>query len=60
MEAEVSLERAQLAFLEEESRRYSFTMDELAAYLLHLRLLERRQRLDRGRGRAMLKEIAAL
>lgn len=60
MEAEVSLDGARLAFLTRESPRYSFTIDELAAYLLQLQLLERHQRLDRQRGRALLKEVAAL
>lgn len=60
MEAEISLDRARLAFLEGESRRYSFAMDELVAYLLQLRLLERHQRLNPQRGRSLLKEVAAL
>ena len=60
MEAEVSLDVARLAFLTRESPRYSFAMDELVAYLLQLRLLERHQRLDPRRGRALLKEVAAL
>jgi hypothetical protein len=60
MEAEVSLDAARLAFLTRESPRYSFTMDELVAYLLHLRLLERHQRLDPQRGRTLLKAVGAL
>jgi hypothetical protein len=60
MEAEVSLDVARLAFLTRESPRYSFTMDELVAYLLQLRLLERHQHLDPQRGRALLREVAAL
>jgi hypothetical protein len=60
MEAEVSLDRARLDFLTRESPRYSFALDELVAYLLHLRLLERHRRLDPQRGRALLKEVAAL
>ena len=60
MEAEVSLDAARLAFLTRESPRYSFAMDELVAYLLHLRLLERHQRLDPQRGRTLLKAVGAL
>lgn len=60
MEAELLLDRARLAFLAGESPRYSFTMDELVAYLLHLRLLERHQRLDPQRGRTLLKAVGAL
>ena len=60
MAAEVSLDRARLAFLAGESPRYSFAMDELVAYLLQLRLLERHQQLDRQRGRTLLKAVGAL
>jgi len=60
MEAEISLDAARLAFLERESPRYSFAMDELVAYLLHLRLLERHQQLDPQRGRGLLKAMGAL
>ncbi len=60
MAAEVALDRARLAFLESESPHYSFAMDELAAYLLQLRLLERHQHLDPQRGRVLLKEVAVL
>ena len=60
MEAEVSLDVARLAFLTRESPRYSFALDELVAYLLQLRLLERHQRLDRQRGRTLLKAVGAL
>ena len=60
MEAEVSLDVARLAFLTRESPRYSFAMDELVAYLLHLRLLERHQQLDPQRGRTLLKAVGAL
>jgi hypothetical protein len=35
-------------------------MDELVAYLLQLRLLERHQPLDRQRGRTLLKAVGAL
>jgi len=60
MEAELALDRARLAVLVEWSPRYSFALDELVAYLLQLRLLERHQRLDGQRGRALLKAVAAL
>jgi hypothetical protein len=60
MDAEVALDAARLAFLTRESPRYSFAMDELVAYLLHLRLLERHQRLDPQRGRTLLKAVGAL
>jgi hypothetical protein len=60
MEAEELLEQARLEFLDREAPRYSFAVDELAAYLLKLRLLERRQGLDPEKGRALLREAAAL
>ena len=60
MAAEAALDVARLAFLAGETPRYSFAMDELVAYLLQLRLLERHLRLDPLRGRALLKEVAAL
>lgn len=60
MEAEVSLDRARLAFLAGQSPRYAFTIDELVAYLLQLRLLERHLRLDGQRGRELLRVVAAL
>ena len=60
MEAEVSLDAARLAFLTRESPRYSFALDELVAYLLQLRLLERHRLLDRQRGRTLLKAVGAL
>jgi hypothetical protein len=60
LEAEMALDRARLAFLEKETPRYAFTLDELVAYLLRLQVLERYQRLDPERGRALLKEVATL
>lgn len=60
MEAEISLDAARLAFLKRESPRYTFALDELVAYLLHLRLLERHRRLDPQRGRTLLKTVGAL
>ncbi len=59
METEFDLDLSRFAFLEQESPRYSFTRDELVAYLLQLRLHERRRRWDRQRGRALLEEIVA-
>lgn len=60
MEAEELLEQARLEFLDREAPRYSFAMDELAAYLLKLRLLERRQGRDPGKGLSLLREATAL
>jgi hypothetical protein len=60
MEAEELLERARLDFLERENPRYSFSVDELVAYLLKLRLLERHRRMDPEKGRALLRGVAAL
>lgn len=60
MEAEVSLDRSRLAFLAERTPRYSFAPDELVAYLLQLRLLERQRLLDPQRGRTLLRAVAAL
>jgi len=59
MEAEEILDGRRLDFLDEESPRYAFTVDELVAFFLKLRLLERRQRLDPGKGRALLRQAAA-
>lgn len=60
MEAEQILDEGRLAFLDDAALRYSFTMDELAAYFLKLRLLERRRRWDPARGREFLAQAAAL
>jgi hypothetical protein len=60
MEAEALLDERRLDFLDRESPRYAFTVDELAAYLLKLRLLERWQRQDPERGRALIREAASL
>jgi hypothetical protein len=60
MEAERLLDQGRLEFLDREAPRYSFTVDELAAYLLKLRLLERQRRQDPARGRELLRQAATL
>jgi hypothetical protein len=60
VEAELLLERARLDFLDAEDPRYSFSMDELVAYLLKLRLLDRRARLEPEAGRSLLRQAVAL
>ena len=60
MEAERLLEQGRLEFLDREAPRYSFTVDELAAYLLKLRLLERQRRHEPARGRELLRQAASL
>lgn len=60
MQAEETLDERRLDFLDEESPRYTFTVDEVVAYLLKLRLLERWQRLDPEKGRALVSQVATL
>ena len=60
LDAEELLERARLEFLQREAAPYSFSADELVSYLLRLRLLERRRRLDPEKGREILRQAAAL
>jgi len=60
VEAELLLERARLDFLDAEDPRYSFSLDELVAYLLKLRLLDRRARLEPEAGRSLLRRAVAL
>ncbi|MFZ2957319.1 MAG: DUF2764 family protein [Candidatus Ozemobacteraceae bacterium] len=60
LDAERALDGARMAFLEEHGDRYGFSTEELIAYLLKLRLLQRYHRLDQTRARQLLREVAGL
>ncbi|MCK8603652.1 DUF2764 domain-containing protein [Desulfoferrobacter suflitae] len=60
MMGERILDQARMDFIEAESRRYTFNIDELAAYFLKLGLLTRHARLDRQQGLDILEEVIAL
>lgn len=54
------LDQARMDFIEAESRKYSFSIDELAAYFLKLSLLTRHAQLDRQEGIKILEEVTTL
>jgi hypothetical protein len=54
------LDEARMKFIDEESRHYSFTIDELVAYFLKLGLLSRHARLSRDEGVKVLEEVTTL
>jgi hypothetical protein len=60
MVGEKILDQARMDFIEAESRRYSFSIDELAAYFLKLSLLTRHAQMDRQEGIKILEEVTAL
>lgn len=60
MIGEKILDQARMDFIERESRRYSFGIDELAAYFLKLSLLNRHAQMDRQEGIKILEEVTAL
>lgn len=60
MDGEKILDQARIDFIEAESRRYSFGIDELAAYFLKLSLLTRHAQMDRPGGHKILEEVTAL
>ena len=60
MHGEKVLDQARMDFIETESRRYSFGIDELAAYFLKLSLLTRHAQMDRLEGHKILEEVTAL
>lgn len=60
MVGERLLDEARWSFIEQESRQYSFELDECIAYLLKLRLLVRYEKLDRALGVKILEEVTKL
>jgi len=60
MDAEIMLDTIRWRFLEKETPRFTFHIDELVAYALKHRLLERYVRLDRAKGTTILEEVTTL
>ena len=60
LDAELMLDTIRWRFLEKETPRFSFHIDELVAYALKHRLLERYVRLDRAKGTRILEEVTTL
>ncbi len=60
MKAEKSLDEARLDFIRSSAISYSFTADELVAYILELRIYARYARLSPEQGRKILQEVTAL
>lgn len=54
------LDKARMEFIDQESMRYSFTIDELVAYLLKLGLLARHAQMQREEGVKILEEVTTL
>lgn len=54
------LDQARMEFIDTESRRYSFSIDELAAYFLKLSLLTRHAKMSREAGIKVLEEVTTL
>ena len=60
MKAERALDTSRLDFIRSLATSYSFSADELVAYMLELRIYERYARLDPEKGRKILQEVTAL
>ena len=60
MKAERALDDSRLDFIRSLATNYSFSTDELVAYMLELRIYERYARLDPEKGRKILQEVTAL
>ncbi len=60
MAAEQLLDQARSHFINRLTTRYSFSLDEIVAYFLNLRLLHRYSSLDRESGLKILQEVTAL
>ncbi|MBF0117290.1 MAG: DUF2764 family protein [Desulfobacterales bacterium] len=54
------LDEERIKFIDEESKRYSFTIDEIVAYLLKVNLLSRYVKLKKEEGIKILKEVTKL
>lgn len=60
LKAEKFLDQARIDFLRRSAVHYSFSLDELIAYLLELRIHNRYARLNPDRGRKILEEVTTL
>lgn len=60
MKAEKNLDGSRLDFIRNLATRYSFSVDELVAYILELRIYARYTRLSPDVGRKILQEVTAL
>ncbi len=60
MKAEKALDASRLDFIRSLATSYTFSTDELVAYMLALRIYERYARLDPEKGRKILQEVTAL
>ncbi len=60
MEAEKTVDQLRLDFIRSLAISYSFSADELIAYMLELRIFARYARLDPEKGRKILQEVTAL
>ncbi len=60
MKAERTLDASRLDFIRSLATSYSFSADELVAYMLELRIYERYARLDPEKGRKILQEVTVL
>ena len=60
MKAEKALDQARLDFIRNSAISYSFSADELVAYILELRIYARYARLSPELGRKILQEVTAL
>ncbi len=60
MKAERALDASRLDFIRSLATSYSFSADELVAYMLELRIFQRYARLDPEKGRKILQEVTAL
>lgn len=59
-EAEKSLDQARLDYLRQSAQRFSFTIDELVAYMLELRIHNRYSTMRPEEGRRILEEVTKL
>lgn len=60
MKAEKTIDQFRLDFIRNSAISYSFSADELIAYMLELRIYARYSRLDPEKGRKILQEVTAL
>lgn len=60
MKAEKTIDEFRLDFIRNSAISYSFSADELIAYMLELRIYARYSRLDPEKGRKILQEVTAL
>ena len=60
MNAEKTIDQFRLDYLRNSAISYSFSADELIAYMLELRIYARYSRLDLEKGRKILQEVTAI